>query len=525
MGILDDIRERIRSAALGFLFEGSRPMTTIMSPAEKDEQSFIALARDYYAGDHKVYMTDRQEAWLKMHGDDVEFTVNHCATVIDAVVERLEVTGFEVLSDISEQGAQDLQADETKEKTPAEILWDWWSRERMDAVQIDTHRYAIRDGEAFVLIDWDVDDNRPEFILHQRYVDEFLGGDSSGIWMEYPFGDDRAKPERAVKQWYSYLGEEEVKTEFRTIYYEDRIEKYVRVGGRWEPLFLDFEDEFDEEGQPIPIWPIPWTYPDGTPLGIPVAHFKNSNIKSEIRDVIPLQDALNKTWLDILAASDSTAFRIMIILGWTPTTDGKPPQSDGGNLLHVLPGQMLVSEKHPDSVRVDTVEPSTLAPLLDTEDRIVFRIASVSDTPLSRFVVTRQIAAESTLKQQEAPLIAKVEERQILFGNAWEDVMMMAVALSEAFGTGYSFPEDSTYRANWRDPATRDDLQEIQVAQGKKDLGVDIETLLGEIGYDADQIMKIMESPEFQARIAMMEMARLAPTEREEEEERGGAEE
>ncbi len=518
MGLID----RIRSAALGFLFEGSIPVTTTtFTKEEQDEQSFIALARDYYEGDHKIYMTDRQEAWLKMHGEKVKFTVNHCATVINAVVERLKVTGFDVVSDADDEGAQSQQEDEIKEKTPGEVIWDWWVKAKMDAVQIDAHRYAVRDSEAFILIDWDEDENTPEFILHQRYVDERLGGDGSGMWMEYPFGDTTAYPEYAVKQWFRWI--EDVKVEFQTRYYPDRIEKYVREGGKWVELVTEFKDPEEPEGEPIPVWPIPWVDNNGSPLGIPVAHFKNSNTASDLKDVIPLQDALNKTWLDILAASDSTAFRILVILGWVPTIDGKEPESDGGNILRVLPGQMLVTPKHPDGVEVDAIDPAELTPLLDAEDRIVFRIASVSDTPLSRFVVTRQVVAESTLKQQESPLLAKVEERQTLFGNAWEDMVRIATILSEAFGDGYDFPEDATFRTLWKDAATRDEEKEIEVAKGKKEIGVDVETLLGELGYDADEIAKIMESPEYQNRMALMEMATLGP--REDEDDGGDAEE
>ncbi len=39
-----------------------------------------------------------------------------------------------------------------------------------------------------------------------------------------------------------------------------------------------------------------------------------------------------------------------------------------------------------------------------------------------------------TLREEEAPLLAKVRSRQTCFGNSWADVMSMAARLQAAFG-------------------------------------------------------------------------------------------
>ena len=411
----------------------------------------------------------------------MRFVVNVCATVIDAVVERLKVTGFDVSDDI-ETGEEDID----------QTLWSWWTANRMDAVQTEAHRQAVRDGESFIITAWNAKQARPDFVLHQRFIDKTLGGDGFGCWIEYENNDPFGNPARAFKQWTE--DSDAGARVRRTIYYPDRIEKYA-LDGDWQQV----QDEGDTG------WPIPWVDGQGQPIGIPVAHLRNPSLRSELHDIIPLQDALNKAWLDIMAASDSTAFRMLVVLGFVPTTDGKEPADDGSNLLQIAPGQMLSTRKKPGEVSVDSIEPASLDPLLQVEERIIYRVAQISDTPLNRFQFSRQVAAEGTLQQMEGPLIAKIQERQVLMGNAWEDMMHQAIRQAAMFG-GYQFG-DVPINTVWSPAAVRDEKKEIEVATAKKLLGVPTEQIWSELGYDAQQIAQMQESPEVQARTANQNMA------------------
>ena len=77
----------------------------------------------------------------------------------------------------------------------------------------------------------------------------------------------------------------------------------------------------------MPFGRLPWTRTgtaDGEPLGLPVIHFKNKDQgynygQSELKNIIPLQDALNKTIIDLIAAADTTAFRIYWMVGDDPS--------------------------------------------------------------------------------------------------------------------------------------------------------------------------------------------------------------
>jgi hypothetical protein len=513
--ILGRITDAARQRAISWLFPGwSTPMIT--DERESKIQSLVVTARKYYAGIHDVRMSERQKAYLKQHSKaDIQFTVNHCPTVVDAVIERMKVTGFKIIdaAKVLEPAQPALEQEPGDEGTPEEQiveltaeqklaaqLWLWWTQNRMDAVQMETHRKMVRDGESFVIIDWDEERSRPKYLLHPRFVDESIGGDGYGMWIDYPNNDPLREAIRAIKQWNVY-DEKGLKTSYRVVYYPNQIQRFMqKPSGKWVP-----REDPDNGKAPVEEW--------NEDIGIPVAHFRNPERQTELKDIIPIQDMHNKTWLDLMAAADTTAFRMLGFLGWIPTTDGDAPKDDGSNLLEVLPGQNIATDKPKDEVDLKVIEPADLTPLLKLEERTVQRMATVSDTPLHRFQTTGQVARAETLKQQDAPLISKIEERQITGGNAWEDCMLVSIKMASEFGDGVELGdddiEDVMISALWRPAEVRDDAMIAENAKAKQELKVPVEQLWREMGYSEDEIAEFKQSPEFKAMLAMREAAVL----------------
>jgi hypothetical protein len=191
--------------------------------------------------------------------------------------------------------------------------------------------------------------------------------------------------------------------------------------------------------------PVPWTETNaegGAPLGIPVIHFRNKDQgysygESELEDVIPMQDALNKSVIDLLAAADTTGFRI-----YTGTGVSKDAT------VLVAPGALWRST-NPDA-KFGSIEPADLAGLIALKDSVAIDIARLSRTPTSSFQITGQVAAAGTLKEQRAGLIAKGRDRQVAFGNGWEDVMYLSRKLHNVFGTG-GLSEEAEVGTVWED--------------------------------------------------------------------------
>ena len=478
-----------------------------LAQEEAKRQENVILARNYYAGDHKVPLTERQKAFLGFNAPDSRFALNYCAIVVNAVAERMIVERFST---------------DTNDEALEEWAKDLWRENRMDQHQQDTHRKAVCDAEHFVIVDWDEEAERPRLSPHPRYTDPTVKGDGFGCKAHYPDDDPTQPMKYASKRWTetTWDGPKRVTMRHLNLYYPDRVEWYALAGGgETTDWVLDH----------IEPWTVGGTTPgaynsDGMwvpnetaePRGIPVFHFLNTDEQSELWDAIPIQDAINKTALDILGAADSAGFPILIMRGGHATTDGKEPESDGSNYLKFHPG-MILSGIDPAG-GVERLPPADLMPMLNTLDSLIFKLAQVTGTPMTRFMTSRQIAAEGTLKQQEEPLLAKIRSKQTTFGNAWEDAMSMARKLDNEFG-GKGLDEEVLFETEWVPAQTRDEMADDkafwEAAGAARQAGCPLPVWLELQGWDEAAIAKVVESEEYKERQAMthmnLEMARGAP--------------
>jgi hypothetical protein len=403
--------------------------------------------RNYYDGQQGTLLTARQRKYLQIGSQ--EFDSNYCPIVVDTVAERLTITGF--------MSTDALIA--TFEK--------WWTDNKADETQVNVHLAAVRDGDAYVLVEWDNERGIPIF----TYEPAFDGND--GVEMHYG-SERRGVPQYASKRWTVLSPKKMVRV---NLYYPDRIEKYYYEG--------DYQGNWMRWNEPGESWPISWTGKGGLPLGIPVIHFKNNDQgydygQSELKNVVPLQDAVNKAIIDLVAAADTSAFRIYWMLGDDPSS------------VAVAPGSWVYSMHPPagsgtDSASLGYFPGENLRPMIEVKDSLVSEIARVSRIPLSFFQVTGAVAAEGTLKQQESGLVGKVKSRQVSFGNSWERAVELGRRLQNTFG-GEQLDEEATVTSVWRDPETRDDSNHLDSLTKKSKLGVPKAQLWREMGYSEGKI-------------------------------------
>jgi hypothetical protein len=408
------------------------------------------------------------------------FVMNVSRIVVSAISERLLVSGI-ATDEPKEANGQPLPA-------PVEDwAWSVWLENRMDAKQDEVHTGALIDGEYFVIVDWDDERAMPRFTPHPRYTDPDVHGNGFGCKMFYKDDDESCAPLYATKRWAEVAIDERGRrtTEQRlNIYYPERIVQQVLRGGAWSEYAPD----------------IPWVDGAGAPLGIAVIHVKNADLRCEAWDAFPLQDALNKALVDLIASADLTAFRILFAKGFYPTDDGQAPEADGSNMLKLAPGAIFGTLSIDGDIK--SIEPADLSQLVDLVQNLVIWIAQVTDTPISRFLATRAVAAEGTLKQQEAPLLGKIRKRQTLFGNAWEDCYELALRLANMFGL-MSLDEEIEFSTQWTPAETRDELAETQRLQLERDMGIPEEVIWAKLGYTPAEIANMRDMKDAQAQKAM----------------------
>jgi hypothetical protein len=436
---------------------------------EEKYQARIVRARLYDAGSQDTKLPDRLKEFLASAKEDT-FRLNICRTVVGAVAEKLTVTDWLDYS----TGARDADS-------VADWAWSQWLAMGLDINQDEAHAMAVRDGEAFVFVDWDEATGALRAMPHQRFTSTDIGGDNYGCRAFYTNDDPNQPMLYASKYWTEY--DEKGKPLFRrNSYYPDEIVRYQFSNAGWTEIGRD-------------------AWPAGV---IPIVHFRNVEMCPEAVDVWVLQDAVNKAMIDAILVGDRFGFPIPVALGWYPTTDGKVPASDGSNVMNFKPGNWIGTAAEGGQFQI--VEADKLMQAYDVIDKQISYAAMISDTPLSRFSATKQVASDETLKQQDEPLNIKVEKRQARFGSAWQQVMNVARRLANTFGRA-SIDEEVVVYPLWQPARRVDPLAKYTEAQLQQGIGLPREWIWANtLGLTQEQIAAIQASPEYQARIQMLSL-------------------
>ena len=436
-------------------------MLAAIANGQLEDAADIVQYREFYDGDQGTLVTDRLATFLSVETGQ-KFATNFCQIIVDSLAERLEVTGFST-------GDDDTDA----------VLWNWWQRARMDAKQRLTHTYAGRDGYSYIVTDWNNDEQRPGFHVHEAW-----DGDS-GIKAHWSGKPGQSTLLFATKRWREeFDADGKLKVRMRmTMYFPDRVEKYITGTGPYaEAGWQPYADE--DAG----TWPLPWVGRDGKPLGVAVFPFLNRGEGvSELKQVLPVQVALNKTVIDMLASADTTGFPI-----YTKT---------GGQSLSgadVFPGA-LWQDTNPEA-KFGQLPAADLTPLIAVFDKFVHTLAIITRRPLALF--TGDNVSGESLKQRESGLVAQAEAATVIFGNAWEDCMYLAVKLNELYGTADIAP-DVVISTKWGDVETRNEEAHRQAVREDFRAGIiDQEQAWDELGLSEE------------AQTAMLERQAIARTQR-----------
>lgn len=475
-----------------------------------DQQRLILEYRDYYAGDHTTQLTDRQIAFLEDRAGS-KFRLNQCPNVVEALVDRLEVSGFEVIAEEQEEEEEPsplAASGDAPAPTPGAGLSDFaqllWEENRMDAGQEEIFRQAAIDYVTYVVLDIDAE-GRITFNHNDAYTDgkattPTSSGSGEGVKLHYATDNRRGKPIFATKRWAVTDGPDAGYRRYFTAYYPERIERYYQdyrelAEGRYSEV--GWKKLVESEGPLAGVWPQPWVDQRGAPLGIPVIEFRNGRA-SELSEVVPIQRALNKSFIDLIAAADAAGFRVMFAAGWEPLDENGQPLKFG-------PGQIIYTLNKEGTLT--SIPGDDLTRLIQVIDRNILSIAQVSRTPISNFQLFGQIPSADSQKQLEAGLLAKCKSRQRVYGNAWEDLIYLArrVALgaplygaSELAGkvVSYGLPAYSAMLAGtegvklgtiWQDTQTRNERDHLETLKIKKELGVPQTQIYLEMGYSQAQ--------------------------------------
>lgn len=423
--------------------------------------------REYYDGKQPFVFAN--EILEGKFGKQLEtFACNVCANVVDALADRLSVTGF-----IDEAAAADDTDDEDAGESGVDYgdaAMEIWARNRMPKRQGELFAEAFLMGDGYAIVWPDGETGLP--VIYPNRADRV----TVAYDPEHP-----GRKEFAAKLWPQRDGHWRV-----NLYYPDRLEKYITPnvasgmpGATSASSLKAYRDEEDDG------WPVRYDW------GIvPVFHFGNNARtgelgRSELRDILPLQDRLNATLANLAIAEEYQSFRqrwatgIQIVKDKETGEPINPFKHGAGNLW-------LTGSKE---ARFGDFQEGDLAALNANAEAWEVRVARRARIPLYYLLQSGTPPSGESLKVSDGPMVKKEEDRQVAWGDELADMMEFALRLEAlAPGSGVPVPPaDLSLATQWEPAETRNE-QTFWTVQGlKRDLGVPEDQVLQEGGYTKQQ--------------------------------------
>jgi hypothetical protein len=390
--------------------------------------------------------------------------VNWPRLVVDAVEERLDVEGFRL----------------GEEDAPSADLWNIWQANDLDEQSQLAHQATLVDGRAFVIVWGDANGSPVISIESARQV----------VLERDPATRTRL---RAFKAWHD--GDGFVRA---TLFEPDEVTRWRSVSKHPDPGTSPYV--------PADGWVLSETLPN--PLGVvPVVPLVNRprllapEGESELADVLPIADAVNKLLTDLMVTSEYSASQRRWATGIEvheePVVDeaGQPVVSDDGEpvmqparMFDPRVGRVWVAEA-PDA-KFGAFPEVQLAGFLDAVRTLSHAIASLSGLPPHYLAITAMDnpASADAIRSAEASLVAKAKRKARTWGGAWEEVMRLALLVRDG-----RLPEGAdSMETVWRDPETRTVAQAADAAVKLVQAGIlPPEVALEDLGYTPQQVARI----------------------------------
>ena len=354
---------------------------------------------------------------------------------VTALSERLRITGFKTNDDDS-------------------LVWADWIRNNLDQHSGVVHREALTLGKSYVIV-WVDTFGRPQATVESARQVTVLRHPATREVLA------------AVKRWTTD------KTTEAVLYTADAITRFsAKTTGATTTGFSSVEVIEN-------------------PLGVvPVVPFINGDRLlddgvSEIEDLIPLVDALNKTLADLMVSSEYVGRPRR----WA--TGIELEEDENGEAQNPIPEgpRAMISES--ENTKFGQLPAADLGAYEASVRIILGQIMAVSALPSHYIgITTSNPASADALRASEASLTARAEARQDQFSRSWEWVARLMIAVR----TGKPIDQIEA-EVSWADAATRSIAQEADAVVKLVQAGILPPSIaLERLGYSQAEIVRIREA-------------------------------
>jgi hypothetical protein len=420
---------------------------------------------DYYDGEHYYRFASpkflRRYRWVLQQSRE-----NLCPAVVDSIASKLIIQSWE-------GGTEDDPAVAAMSDMADEI--------GLDSLIDQVHTEAPKCGDAFVLV-WPDGDGVDRPWLK-------LASESACL-------PDPRRPGKML--WYAQVWTDTEGYGRVNIYYPDQLERYrthakvINVDLRetlqtemasWPDSAEAYEPFSDDDGTDI----ITHTFGEVPAVWFPFrARQAGRHGRSILTDVVPLQDALNKSVADVIVNSESYAMPLRALLNWKPKKRLDPATGRAVETkLNFDPTREAILGIEGDGP-LQQLEAGDVSKLTGLQDAFANKICRVVGLPAFYITqVTGEPPSGVSLRVLASRMTSNSRKDQKTLTPRWSEV-------AELLG----FPG---IRPVWLDPAPTDETEQLENAQARKDLGYDQETILKKLGEDPDDIARILQAKTDQA--------------------------
>lgn len=423
--------------------------------------------RDYFDGEQELVYTTK--LFRDVFGTAFTgFRDNWMRSIVEPVLDKMQLMGVGV-----------NQGDSTTARTTASLVWDCFRENEIDEEQFNLHEGMLVEKHAYAILWPDEDmgcsiDWQPAGLVRVRY-------DS----------DRRRKARWAVKRWQAEDG-----AIYVSVYTDRYLYKFIEQEGSPATLESSTQNALDEipktgsiagfdrrvvEGEP---WPLEHSFG-----AVPVVEFNNTSWRSELKDHIPQQDALNKILLDMLIASEFAAVPQKLI-----ETQAKQPvggwKAGAGEVWH-LP---VALDPDGRAIKGQWGEFSAHDPrnFIAVTEMWRQHMALTSRTPLRYFASVDRggrgdAPSGDSLLVDDQPHNNKVSRKQLGTGNRWLQVAKLAATQIE----NASVEDLRLGEMIWRDPRFEFRAAILEEARTMIDVGLPFRWVIQKLGLTTKEIEEI----------------------------------
>lgn len=385
------------------------------------QQAALLKADRYYTGTQPMSFV-APEVVAQTAGRLTSLVINWPRTIVDSVQRRCYVDGFRI-------GQGEADAD----------LWSMWQANNLDKWHRLGQVDALVHARAFLSVGPGVNPARPRIAVESAHQ------------MAVNYDPETGAVSAALKRW---SGPGAV---YATLYLPTETHRFVAENTVVTGLASSWQVREVAQPQPLGVVPV-------VPL-VNRPRLMNPDGESELTDVMPLADAINKLASDMLVTSEFSAMPRRYATGiqipsgpqrdrlqaevaayWDQATKGKTWLAGEGVQFGQFPEASISS--YTEGIRLLTTQVAAIAGL----------------PPQYLGISTANPASADAIRSAEVTLVERAKDKQQEWGDAYEQVMRLALAVRDEVALGDIADQLDSLETVWRETETPTVAQSMDAA-------------------------------------------------------------